>query len=261
MKPTEPPSLATWILENMTPGERNEALAGDLLEHFRCGRPARWYWRQVLVTVTLAGHREFLKRRTVFVFAAGWSMLAPAWLLTIAGFEDRFNFIERTSRMDWPWTNICDWGLLLAANLIFIWTGIVLYLIPNLWLARNFKSQALRRGIFASIPVLMLLSTALIVLPGRFLMQHQAIARSSVTVLHPFTAAPPPHDSIQQLSPHDDGPETYGSRVLEPFNPRHAIIDIPSSAMLACLPFFLCVFCALWASTSRSNGSRKGIAA
>jgi hypothetical protein len=130
-----------------------------------------------------------------------------------------------------------------------------------LWLARNFKSQALRRGIFASIPVLMLLSTALIVLPGRFLMQHQAIARSSVTVLHPFTAAPPPHDSIQQLSPHDDGPETYGSRVLEPFNPRHAIIDIPSSAMLACLPFFLCVFCALWASTSRSNGSRKGIAA
>jgi hypothetical protein len=84
MKRTKPPSLATWILENMTLGERNEALAGDLLEDFRCGRPARWYWRQVLVAVALSCHREFVKRRTVFVFAACWSMLSPAWLLAIA---------------------------------------------------------------------------------------------------------------------------------------------------------------------------------
>jgi len=40
MRRLEPPATATWLLEHFTFGERNEALAGDLLEDFRNGRTA-----------------------------------------------------------------------------------------------------------------------------------------------------------------------------------------------------------------------------
>lgn len=51
MKSSQPPALATWLIEHLIPGSRNEALAGDLLEQFGQGRSALWYWRQVLVAI------------------------------------------------------------------------------------------------------------------------------------------------------------------------------------------------------------------
>jgi hypothetical protein len=46
-----PPALANWLLDRLTDTRRNAALAGDLLEEFRCGRSAAWYWRQTLIAV------------------------------------------------------------------------------------------------------------------------------------------------------------------------------------------------------------------
>jgi hypothetical protein len=43
-----PPALANWLLDRLG---RNAALAGDLLEEFRGGRSAAWYWRQTFVVV------------------------------------------------------------------------------------------------------------------------------------------------------------------------------------------------------------------
>ncbi len=43
MRPTEPPPIATWLLEHV--GLRNQSLAGDLLEEYRTGRSGAWYWR------------------------------------------------------------------------------------------------------------------------------------------------------------------------------------------------------------------------
>jgi hypothetical protein len=48
MTPSKPPALATWMLEHLLWGGRNEALAGDLLEEFRRRRSVAWYWRQVM---------------------------------------------------------------------------------------------------------------------------------------------------------------------------------------------------------------------
>ena len=42
----QPPAFATWLLKRAARG--NEALVGDLLEEYRQGRSAVWYWRQVL---------------------------------------------------------------------------------------------------------------------------------------------------------------------------------------------------------------------
>ena len=46
-----PPALANWLLDHLGYTRQNAALAGDLLEEFRSGRSAAWYWRQTLVVV------------------------------------------------------------------------------------------------------------------------------------------------------------------------------------------------------------------
>ena len=51
MTEKQPPALATWLLTRSARG--NEALVGDLLEEYRQGRSALWYWRQVLTTVAI----------------------------------------------------------------------------------------------------------------------------------------------------------------------------------------------------------------
>ena len=51
MTEKQPPALATWFLKRAARG--NEALVGDLLEEYRRGRSAVWYWRQVLTTVVV----------------------------------------------------------------------------------------------------------------------------------------------------------------------------------------------------------------
>jgi preprotein translocase subunit SecY len=51
MTQQRPPAVATWLLKRAARG--NDALIGDLLEQYRGGRSAAWYWRQVLTTVVV----------------------------------------------------------------------------------------------------------------------------------------------------------------------------------------------------------------
>lgn len=43
------PRIATWLLKHLV--ARNDALAGDLLEEYRAGRSATWYWKQVVIAM------------------------------------------------------------------------------------------------------------------------------------------------------------------------------------------------------------------
>jgi hypothetical protein len=58
MTPTEPPLMATWLLEQI--GRKNPSLAGDLLEEYRHGRSVAWYWRQVLIAIVLGPSKAAL---------------------------------------------------------------------------------------------------------------------------------------------------------------------------------------------------------
>lgn len=49
MRATEPPRLATWLIEHT--GRDRTSLTGDLLEEYRRGRSTAWYWKQVLTTL------------------------------------------------------------------------------------------------------------------------------------------------------------------------------------------------------------------
>jgi hypothetical protein len=53
MKSLRPPILATKLLERLASGPHGDALAGDLIEQYREGRSAAWYWRQVLLAIVV----------------------------------------------------------------------------------------------------------------------------------------------------------------------------------------------------------------
>ena len=100
MKPTQPPAVATWLLKRLASGERQESLIGDLIEQYRQGRSASWYWRQVLMAIlvsaakALRDHKRFMGRVAVLASAicvlaslpVGWlNGLAGIWVLAYAG--------------------------------------------------------------------------------------------------------------------------------------------------------------------------------
>jgi hypothetical protein len=252
MKRTDPPFLAAWMLEHWTPGGCNHALAGDLREEFRAGRSVLWYWSQVLSAIFIRGASELRFRWHALLFAVLWSMLAPAWLLTVARLEQHAHLDEFFSRMNWPWSTILDFGLILAANLLFLWSGILLYLFPDLWLNGNLRLRALARGVKASVPALLVLWLMLIVLPKHFVAVNTAEARAAM----PMSAYPPQSPerltlarlAAQRAWAMHDGLTAPQIDAIE--NDRNAapsaLTDLRLPALLARLPFFLVVLCTLW---------------
>jgi hypothetical protein len=60
-----PPRIATWLLEHLGPGYRNESLAGDLFEEYQQDRTRAWYWREVIAAICIgraASLRKWLPR-------------------------------------------------------------------------------------------------------------------------------------------------------------------------------------------------------
>ena len=57
MKPTDPPALATALLE-LIPPRTSAGLVGDLIEEYRNGRSRRWYWQQTIVALMMSAFRE-----------------------------------------------------------------------------------------------------------------------------------------------------------------------------------------------------------
>ena len=189
MSHADPPPIATWLLEHWTPGRLNDALAGDLLEEFRSGRKDRtgpWYWRQVLTAIAIGWLSEILNRRVSVIFAALWSMLAPAWMHYSFKIEAHGNFIGRIWRIEWPWSTICDFSLNLAVYISFIWAGMLLYLVVHVGITRKLNLQQFGRGLFRSVPVFISVF-ALIFTLGFLLPRGHPVDRRTVTLLSVIT--------------------------------------------------------------------------
>ena len=169
MRSTMPPRLAVWLLEHLIPGERNDALAGDLLEEFRSGRSAAWYWRQVLSCIAITNTRVVRAHTGALLFAGLWALLAPAWIpLTRLGGFPRLD--HAILNLAWPWSAICNLALAFSLLFSFVWAGLLLYLILESLLTRRFRFRSLRRGISRSAAVFAPLYVAIrlftLILPG-----------------------------------------------------------------------------------------------
>ena len=246
MRGSGPPSLATWMLEHFVPGGRDEGLAGDLCEEFRSGRSTIWYWRPVSSVIAIGWYRAAGSIGTAAIFALLWSMLAPAWLLAVASVEQHADLGSRFWRMNWPWSTVCDLGLLLLADVLFIWIGIVLYMGPDLLRSRGRRVRQVCRGVAASIPALVVLLAALVAMPKYFI-DIQTTGRRSLGPVSTYAITHLDPPAVRRLAPQEEWSAQYGDPVKVPVvSPLAAITDVHGVSVLVRLPFFLVILCALW---------------
>ena len=127
-------AFARWVLEHLTFGSDNEALAGDLLEQFQLGRSTGWFWRQAVIAITVrawGSAREFI---LVIIFSAVWSMLYPAWRLVAANHFPHA-IADQWEGFVWPYSALADLNYGVVPCIAFVWAGFALYLLfrPELW--------------------------------------------------------------------------------------------------------------------------------
>jgi len=126
MRRLEPPSAATWILEHLTPPDRDEALAGDLLEDFRSGRSDGWYWRQAFGACAsgwVQYLRGYLRRRTQKAAAAA----AAAEQASLAAQSGATMFLPKPD----AWSVRKFFAFMLSAGLLNAWiAGLLLCRLP-----------------------------------------------------------------------------------------------------------------------------------
>jgi hypothetical protein len=157
MSRIEPPPLATWVLEHCIPGQRDEALAGDLLEEFQGGgRSNGWYWRQALAACLVGWLRYLGNRTSLIVFAVLWSMLAPAWIVIV----DRV----LSPKLPWP-ASVTGW---FALNLAFVWTGMLLFATLHRQFSHPFAGKKLWTAFAAAAGLFLPTYVAALVLSNLF---------------------------------------------------------------------------------------------
>jgi len=159
MNRSEPPRIATWLLEHLMSADSNDALAGDLLESFRGGRSAGWYWRQVFAAIALKVLRSYRRHRFVILFATSWAMLSPAWGLILIRLQNEKDFGGFVWRIVWPWSTLCEIGLSTSMNFLFILAGVLIYaiLLKSLFVPANLnrfgRRIAMSLGVFIAAMV------------------------------------------------------------------------------------------------------------
>jgi hypothetical protein len=84
VKPTNPPALATKLLESLVAERTSEALLGDLIEQYAGGRSRAWYWRQVILALVISAGREVRTRKlqTVSAVVVGYVTGASLFYFT-----------------------------------------------------------------------------------------------------------------------------------------------------------------------------------
>jgi hypothetical protein len=146
MKRMEPPQLAVWMLEHLTPVERDEALAGDLLEVFRAGRSTNWYWRQVLAACAVSWYESLRARGSLLTFALLWSMMSPTWNSLCIRLENGNPIPDRLWFISGPLWLIPALLLWTILHSLFLWTGILSFGVLNLIAKNPVSPTKIKRG-------------------------------------------------------------------------------------------------------------------
>jgi hypothetical protein len=197
------------MLDHAIPGGRDEGLAGDLLEEFRAGRSDGWYWRQTLSACAQGWLGNLNGNRNLLLFAVLWSTLAPAWTMLIDRFENNARLFGQIWRMDFPFSSVAEFGVWMGCNLLFLWTGMLLYLLPHAVHRKALSHRRIRRAILVPLLMFNVTYVGMFVLMNLFAYPGPVVDRRTVTALGEIT-------------------------------------DVRQWAMVLRLPYFLTIVCALW---------------
>jgi hypothetical protein len=131
MKPIRSIALAMWLLEHWSGGLRCESLVGDLLEEFRSGRSAGWFWRQAMVVIAIGLSGKMRGYVVPLGFAAGWSLLYPTLWPSILGRPVSQRLLERLAMQSWPYSTGLHAVSELLPAMMFVGLGFSVYLIAS----------------------------------------------------------------------------------------------------------------------------------
>lgn len=194
MNRREPPSPATWILEHLRSGLRDEALAGDLLEEFRFGRSSAWYWRQVVSVCAFSWSKSLVVRGPVLGFAFLWSAFAPAWKTIVDRIVGAPVFTSLGNALGPLWLPFAfvGWAALQAT---FLWAGILVYLLANTVLGRTVRQRNAQRAFWLAPVVFPPLSGLIFVLANLYWysvpgLAHGRLASTSLGQIADFGILP-----------------------------------------------------------------------
>jgi hypothetical protein len=104
----EPPSLAMWLLARAALGPRREPITGDLIEQYRGGRSAAWFWRQTLSAIVTGFSVELWQHKVIAIAAVGIGtntnalfmfLVRPRWVWYLDGWHRLL--MNWLLRMEW----------------------------------------------------------------------------------------------------------------------------------------------------------------
>jgi hypothetical protein len=131
MKAIPPTALATWMLDHLTLGARNESLSGDLLEELHSGRSTAWYWRQTISAIAITLCTRTRAYVAPLLFSAGWSILYPTLWPAIVHSEPAQNLVNHFTPSDLPFSTGLGVVSGIAPATLFIAVGFFVYLISH----------------------------------------------------------------------------------------------------------------------------------
>jgi hypothetical protein len=155
MKCLQSVAFATWMLDHLTFGVRNNALTGDLLEELQCGRSAGWYWRQVLVAIGVALSSRSRVYALPLVFSAGWSILYPELWFSIMRSRFVRAILDGLAAYDWPYSTGLQFVRVVLPAALFVWLGLFIYLASHKQLERKLSALRLMGSLSISLNVLL----------------------------------------------------------------------------------------------------------
>lgn len=166
-----PPRIAAWMLEHVIFGRKNDALAGDLLEEFRHGRSAIWYWRQVLMAIGIGLAMVLCRQWMAIGYAILWAVPFPAFMVLVVRRVVELPLFAQRWRFDWPYSMMCDLLLSYVSVFLYLWLALALYFGLFSWATGVFNLPRLAKSLWISAFVYAIISGALFVLFA-FLPRH-----------------------------------------------------------------------------------------
>ncbi len=124
-------ALATWMLDHLTLGARNESLSGDLLEELHAGRSTAWYWRQTLASIAITLSTRTRAYLAPLFFSAAWSVLYPTLWPALVHSAPAQNLADHFTPNDLPFSTGLGFVAGIAPATLFIALGFFVYLISQ----------------------------------------------------------------------------------------------------------------------------------